>query len=128
MSIVRLTPWRERDGVASNGGWAPRVDVWETAEAYRMDAEIPAVSAEEVEVSINEGVLSIRGERKTASLDEGDRRHHTERRFGPFYRSFRLPDNADADRVSARVANGVLELTIDKQTAAVPRRIEVIAA
>ena len=127
MSIVRFNPFFEPDrrGPAS---WVPVADVWETPDAYRIDLDVPAVAAADVHVSVEDGVLLIKGERKRAERDEGDRNHRLERRYGQFSRRFRLPETADADGISARVTNGVLELTIAKAEEEKPRRVEVIAA
>ncbi len=128
MSIVRFNPWWEIDRSLNPGGWVPVADVWETPSAYRIDLELPAVAAEDVDVSVNEGVLEISGERRPRERGEDERSHRVERRYGRFSRRFRLPENADEDAIRARVANGVLEVTIDKRAEHRPRRIEVIAA
>jgi HSP20 family protein len=129
MSIVRINPYlfpAERASVT--GGWTPAADVWETADAYRIDLDVPSLSANEVEVSVEEGVLIMSGERRRAERQEGERNHRLERRSGQFSRRFKLPENADPDAISARVHCGVLEVTIAKREEHKPRRVEVIAA
>lgn len=139
MSIVHWNPWREFDDLFTRVGgtpgeslvrseWLPAVDITETQTAYRIDLEIPAVSAENVDVSVKDGVLTVSGERKAESESGEGKRHRVERRWGRFSRSFRLPENADADSIEARARDGVLYLTIAKQEKAQPRRIEVNAA
>lgn len=140
MSIVQWNPWREFDDfftrVAGHPGesvsrseWLPPVDITETADGYRIDMEIPAVPAEDVDVSVKDGILTVSGERRSESGSDADaRRHRVERRWGRFLRSFRLPENADAERIDARVRDGVLYLVIAKADKAQPRRIEVNAA
>ncbi len=129
MSIVRLNPWLEANRGAVANNWTPPADVWETPSAYRIDLEIPAVRAEDVDVSVDDGVLIIIGKRERIELNEAeDQAHRLERRHGNFARRFRLPENADADEISAHIINGVLALTIAKRAEARPRRIEVNAA
>ena len=128
MSIVRFNPWWELDRNLNSSGWIPAADVWETPAAYRIDLEIPAVAAGQVDVTVEEGILTISGERQRVERAEDEREHRVERRYGPFSRKFRLPKNADENAISARVRNGVLEVTIEKQSEHQPRRVEVIAA
>jgi HSP20 family protein len=128
MSIVRFSPYFAADRRIAPESWTPVADVWETAEAYRIDLEIPSVPAEAVEVAVEDGVLIMSGERNRAARAEGERNHRLERRAGKFSRRFKLPEDADAEAISARVANGVLEVTVSKQEERKPRRIEVVAA
>jgi HSP20 family protein len=130
MSIVRFDPWRALDRVES-ARWVPAVDVWETADAFHIDMDVPAVASEDVEVSVDEGVLTIAGERKRepGEVDGQERRgHRYERRYGSFARRFRLPDTVDAESIEARVVAGVLHVSIGKRAELKPRRIEVVAA
>ena len=138
MSIVQFNPWRDLErlsvntsplnGPINSNGWTPVVDIWETAEAFRIDMEVPAVQADDVDVSVDEGVLRIGGVRKQVERAEDEQNHRLERRYGSFSRTFKLPENADEEKISARVNNGVLALSISKKTVVEPRRIEVIAA
>ncbi|MEQ8859387.1 MAG: Hsp20/alpha crystallin family protein [Pseudomonadales bacterium] len=139
MSIVQWNPWREFDDlftrVAGAPGeavvrseWLPPVDISETEKDYRIDVEIPSVAAADVDVSVKDGVLTVSGERRTESESDEGKRHRVERRWGRFSRSFRLPENVDADAIDARVRDGVLYLVIAKQDKAQPRRIEVNAS
>lgn len=128
MSIVRFNPYFAADRRMAPAGWTPVADVWETASAYRIDLEIPSVAAEAVEVSVEDGVLVMRGERSRVERAEGERNHRLERRAGSFSRRFKLPEDADAEAISARIADGVLEVTVSKREDTKPRRIEVKAA
>ncbi|WP_062312393.1 Hsp20/alpha crystallin family protein [Demequina rhizosphaerae] len=107
------------------GAFSPALDVEETEDGYTMHVELPGVKPEEVDVSLEENVLTVSGERnfyeeKTA---EGFRR--VERRFGRFHRAVRLPDRVDPDNVKATYKDGLLTVTVPKSEAAKPRRIEV---
>ncbi len=139
MSIVQWNPWREFDDLftrvagapgeaLSRSEWLPPVDITETDKDYRIDLEIPAVAADDVDVSVKDGVLTVSGERKTESESGEGKRHRVERRWGKFSRSFRLPENVNADTIDARIRDGVLYLVIAKQDNAQPRRIEVNAS
>ena len=127
MSIVRFNPYFA-DRRPAPAGWVPAADIWETPDSYRIDLEIPSVAADAVDVSLDEGVLVMSGERSRPERDEGERNHRLERRTGRFSRRFRLPEDADAERISARVVAGVLEVSIAKREERKPKRIEVIAA
>lgn len=132
MRIVRVRPWYRTEGHAAepagHSDWNPAADVWETPEAYRIDLDVPALKADAVEVTVADGVLTVAGARPQRELESSERVHRRERRAGRFQRRFRLPEAADSESVEARVADGVLELTIPKQAAERPRRIEVVAA
>ena len=128
MSIVRFNPYFPAGRTGRAAGWTPAADVWETPDAYRIDLDIPSVAAEAVEVTVEENVLVMSGERARPERSEGERGHRLERHYGRFSRRFRLPEDADADSVEARVVNGVLEVRIPKAEAHKPRRIEVVAA
>ena len=117
------TPWA-RD-VSADASWAPAVDIREDANRYLIRADVPGVDAKDIEVTLEHGVLTIAGERKgeTETNDEGYRR--VERFHGRFVRSFALPDTADADKVNAKVKDGVLEVVINKKETSKPRKIAV---
>jgi HSP20 family protein len=115
-------------GAASNRVWVPALDVAERADAYLVQAELPGVAPEQVELSFEQNVLTIRGT-KPASFDvnnDGELRvFAAERVHGSFERSVRLPEFVDADRISARFDKGVLSVTVPKAEAAKPRKIEI---
>jgi HSP20 family protein len=105
--------------------WMPAVDVEEEDKAYMIKADLPGVSPENVEVTLERGVLTIRGERKSERKEKRDNYHRIERFSGSFLRRFSLPDAADSDGVEADLKNGVLQVRIPKQEKAISRRIEI---
>ena len=144
MPVTRYEPWsllhqlhreldRAREGTNGDGSaataeWAPTVDIKEEADKFVLQADLPGVKPEEIDVSMEEGVLTIRGEKKTeANIDkEGYKR--VERTFGSFYRRFSLPDTANPDAISAKSNHGVLEIVIPKREAVQPKKINVTSA
>lgn len=106
--------------------WAPLVDIVEEEDAYLIDAEIPQVNKEDVKVTVENGMLTISGERKL-DKEEGDktRFHRVERAYGCFARSFALPDNSDTSKVEARFKEGMLHIRVAKSETARPKQIEV---
>ena len=112
------------------GGATPRVDVEETDDEYRVSAELPGIDENDVNVTLTNGVLTIRGEKK-AEREEKDRSYYlSERSFGSFRRAIPLPSEIDEDKVEAQFKNGVLTIRLPKSAAAAAntRRIEVKAA
>jgi HSP20 family protein len=105
--------------------WAPRVDVREEDKRFVILADIPGVDPKEIEVSMDKGILTIRGERKSEVKDASGKLTRIERSYGAFYRRFALPDSADADGISATGKHGVLEISIPKKPETTPRRIDV---
>jgi HSP20 family protein len=131
MSMIRYSPFDDLFRTFANfgepvgrGEYLPAVHIVELERAYQIDVDLPGVSREDTHVAVNDGILTVSGERKAAD-PEGARVHRSERTLGKFSRTFRLPENADEAQISARSENGVLRLTIAKQVKAVPRRIEV---
>ena len=108
---------------------APSVDVLEQPDRYVLRADLPGVAPADIEITTHEGVLTLRAERR-ADDTPADAQHvgRRERFSGTFLRRFTLPEDTDAAAISARSANGVLELTIAKQARSQPRRIEIQAA
>lgn len=105
--------------------WAPRVDIKEESERFLIQADIPGVDPKDIEISMDKGILSIKGERATEARDETDRYTRVERSRGVFYRRFALPDSADAEGIRASGRHGVLEISIPKRPETTPRRIAV---
>jgi HSP20 family protein len=105
--------------------WVPRVDIKEEPERFLIFADLPGVDPANIEVNMDKGVLSIKGERKTESKTEGERWSRTERAHGVFFRRFALPDSANPDGIEATGKHGVLEISIPKRPEASPRRINV---
>ncbi len=141
MAITRYEPWsllsqlqkeleRSREDETGEGSiataeWAPAVDIKEEPDKFVIQADIPGVKPEAIEVSMEEGVLTIKGEKKTEATTEKDGYKRVERTYGSFYRRFSLPDTADADAISAKSKHGVLEIVIPKKEAVKPKKISV---
>ena len=144
MSLIRYNnPWRllnslqrelynpeysnleNDDATVATANWAPSVDISENDNAFTLLADIPGVKPDDIEISMEKGVLTIKGERSSENVDEGENYRRVERESGQFYRRFTLPDSADADKIEAKSEHGVLKITIPKQEVAVSRRIEV---
>ncbi len=105
--------------------WSPAVDIKEESDGFVLHADVPGVDAKEIDISMEEGMLIIKGERAHESSEEKNGYKRVERVRGSFYRRFSLPETADAERVTAKYDNGVLTVTIPKQEKAQPRRIPV---
>lgn len=105
--------------------WVPRVDIKEEASRFVIYADLPGIDPQDIEVQMDKGILSIKGERKSESTSETERFSRVERRYGSFHRRFALPDSADPDGVAASGRNGVLEIVIPKRPETTPRRIQV---
>ena len=112
-----FNPWRNIDrvlGAPSNEpAWTPAFDISETETAYVLRGDIPGVPQKDIEVRVEDGVLTVRGERKRQ--DASVRYSRNERRYGKFVRRFRLGDTVDTERVKASYVDGVLELPLPKQ-------------
>ena len=115
----------EDDASIATANWAPSVDISENEKNFTLLADIPGVDPKDIEISMEKGVLTIKGERSSENVEEGENFRRVERESGKFYRRFTLPDSADADKIQAKSEHGVLKITIPKQEVAVSRRIEV---
>ncbi|MDP6436607.1 MAG: Hsp20/alpha crystallin family protein [Gammaproteobacteria bacterium] len=115
----------EADSVSD---WLPAVDIREEKDRYLLRADLPGVDPNDIDVTMENGVLTIQGRREQGldESEEGFRRF--ERVTGSFLRRFTLPDTADGDSIKARTNHGVLEVSIDKQAKSRPRKVEVKAA
>jgi HSP20 family protein len=146
MTIVRYAPWAqgnrfqaELKNVFDNffgesntdqssvvtSQWTPRVDIREEDKHFVILADIPGVEPRDIEVSMDKGVLSIKGERKSEIHEDNGNATRVERSYGAFHRRFALPDSADADGISASGKHGVLEISIPKKAETTPRKIEI---
>jgi HSP20 family protein len=141
MSIVRFDPFRDitsfRDdinrlfarslgeGVTGTHTWAPAVDVFETKDAVVLKAELPGLTAEDVDVEIDDNVLTVSGERTFKDTVEEGRYYRLERSYGKFSRSLTLPQGITADEVSATFTDGVLEVVVPKAEEVKPRKITI---
>lgn len=107
--------------------WVPAVDIVEEPERFVLRADVPGVKPEDIEVTVENGMLTIKGERKEAHEEQKEGYRRIERVHGTFYRRFSLPDTADLDRIEAKNRHGVLEIMIPKKQEMQPRRIAVAA-
>lgn len=105
--------------------WSPSVDISEDEKEYLIKAELPEVKKEDVKVSVENGVVSIRGERKFEKEEKNKKFHRVERSYGSFQRSFSLPDDADPAKVTAEYKDGLLQVRLCKNEAKQPRQVEV---
>ncbi len=147
MSLVRYEPWdvlnqlhREINRVfdtqtSANGAdssatadWIPPADIAEYKDRWVLKFDVPGVNSSAIDITLEQGVLTISGEREKDSVESDAERRRVERPHGRFHRRFTLPDTVDAANVRATGRNGILEVTIPKQPKAQPRRIEVAAA
>lgn len=112
-------------GEAPASKWLPPTEVRETEDSYLVEMDIPGVAKEDLDISVEDNVLTVKGERKQAQEDTSGRYHRRERAYGTFTRSFRLPDAVDGGKVEAQYKNGVLAVTLPKREEAKPRQIEV---
>jgi HSP20 family protein len=120
--LLREGPWTGRRELL-----IPAMDVRENDQQYSVTVELPGVRKEDVHVEIEEGVLTIRGEKASERDEKKEHCRYTERTYGSFRRSFRLPSDADADRLDASFKDGVLAVTIPRTEAAKPRTIAIKA-
>jgi len=105
--------------------WMPAVDIKEEDKQFVITADVPGVDPKDIDVTMENGMLTIKGERKLEEDRESNGFRRVERHYGTFYRRFALPDYADADKIKAKSHNGVLEVTVPKTEKVQPRRIEV---
>jgi len=105
--------------------WVPAVDVREETDRYVITADVPGVEPNAIDITMENGVLAISGERRLESNGERTGMHRQERVYGAFHRRFTLPDTADAERVAARTVQGVLEVSIPKKAQVQPKKIHV---
>ena len=115
---------RTADEDLVSGSWMPPVDVAETQEKIIVRAEVPGMKQEEIQIEFENGLLTIRGERKLIK-EEGVTFHRVERTFGNFSRSFTLPRTVDPERITASYREGVLEIEVPKKEEAKPRQIRI---
>ncbi|HHS12998.1 MAG TPA: Hsp20/alpha crystallin family protein [bacterium] len=105
--------------------WMPIVDVAETEDAYEIKAEIPGLKKEDIKISLEEGMLTLQGEKKEEKEKEKRNYHRIERVYGAFHRSFRLPREVEADKIKARYEDGILSVVIPKSEKLKPKQIAV---
>lgn len=116
----------DASGTATSA-WTPRVDVREEASRFVIVADLPGINPADIEIQMDKGVLSLKGERKAETKEENAKLTRVERIHGSFERRFALPDSADAEGITAAGKNGVLEISIPKKPETTPRRIAINA-
>jgi HSP20 family protein len=112
---------------AGSGTWMPALDVFETQDKFIVKVELPGLNPDEVDVSVEDSTLTIRGERKFYEDVSDDSFHRVERRYGAFQRSLSLPQTADAERIEASFDRGVLTVEVPKAEQAKPKKIQIKA-
>jgi HSP20 family protein len=117
-------PSRNDDSVATND-WTPAVDIKEETNRFVLHADIPGVDPKDIDIQMEDGMLTIKGERESDKTEEHDGYKRVERAYGSFYRRFSLPDTANPEKISAKNKNGVLEISIPKQDKVQTRKIEI---
>jgi len=105
--------------------WAPRTDLVETADSYRLHLDVPGMTKDDLKINYQDNQLTVSGERTSDRTGEGEEYVRVERSFGQFYRSFSLPRTVDAQGISASYENGVLTITVPKTEDVKPRQIEI---
>lgn len=146
MNLIRFDPFRDMDLLARRfnrvlgptfpsgavldedlrfGDWAPAMDVEETDKEYLIKADVPAIPKEDVKVHIEDGVLTVEGERKQEKEEKGKKFHRIERSYGKFVRRMALPSDVDQQQVAAEVKDGLLQVRLPKKAAATPRAVDV---
>ena len=135
MNIAIREPWtllnrisRELGAPSSTVAFIPAVDVQEEKDRFVVKADLPGVKPEDIEITAEKGILTLRGERKSDKQDTTQGYERLERASGSFLRRFTLPETADAEAIKASHVNGVLELSIPKRPQEQPRRITIQAA
>ena len=145
MTIVRYDPFRDLrtlqeevnrlfstnltrgfgEEAIERGAWNPSVDIYENKDQIVLEAELPGMRQEDFDLSIENNVITLRGERKFEKTDETDSYHRVERSYGAFTRSFTLPQTVSAEGATAEYNNGVLRVTLPKREETKARRIQV---
>jgi len=145
MSIIRYDPFRElrslneemnrlfslsiprsfEDEGFARGAWNPSVDIYENKDQIVLEAELPGMKREDFDLTVENSVITLRGERKFEKKEENDNYHRVERAYGSFARSFILPQTVSGENASAEFKNGVLRVTIPKREEVKARRIEI---
>lgn len=143
-AVVRFDPFRDitslrdemnrlfsrtvGDGVSSGSTWTPAVDIFDTEDAIVLRAELPGLATADIDIEIDDNVLTLRGERRfTEPIEEG-RFHRLERAYGHFQRSVTLPPAVKADEISADMEDGVLTVRVPKADEVRPRKIAIAAS
>lgn len=126
--LDRFRDTDEGSGRISTAEWTPAVDIKEEANQFVIHADIPGVNPDDIDISMENGVLTIKGEKNTEAKTDKENYKRVERIYGSFYRRFSLPDTADNDAISATFKHGVLDIVIPKREAIKPKKISVVSA
>jgi HSP20 family protein len=121
-------PLQQDESGSITAAWHPAVDVFEDKDAVKIVAELPGVKPGDVKLSLENNLLTIRGEKKQEAEERSERVHRYERSYGSFERVFALPSTVDGEKISAEYQNGVLTVTVPKAERARPREIPVRSA
>ena len=121
----RPSSFLDEDSNVITSQWVPSVNIRESDSDFLISADIPGVNAKDVEVSMDNGILSIKGERKLEKNEDYNGYHRTECAQGSFYRRFSLPDSADPDKIVAKDRDGVLTITLGKRETSKPKLINI---
>jgi HSP20 family protein len=143
MNLMRLDPYREiaslqdrlnrafgrpeREDEMNLAAWAPPVDLAEEKDRILITAELPGFREDEIEIQTENGMLTLRGERKFEKETDGKSYHRVERSYGQFVRSFSLPNNVDREKIKASFSDGLLKVELPKREDAKPRTIKISA-
>ncbi len=144
MTLVRWNPYRElmnvheqlsrlfeepAGGTSSSdmgyGGWFPAVDLREEEKRFVIEADLPGVKKEDIQIEVENSILTLRGERRFENETKRENYHRIERAYGKFVRSFTLPSRVDASQISASHNGGILEVVVPKAKESLPQRIEI---
>ena len=133
--LIQWNPFKEMDDLCrlfssqdlqpSRSGWVPAVDIAEDTKEYLIKAELPELNREDIKLTVEDGVLTLSGERKSETEEKDKRYHRVERASGSFQRSFGLPEDTDAGQIKAEFKNGVLCVHVPKTEKAKPKQISV---
>jgi HSP20 family protein len=144
MNIVKVNPFRELEEIQGRlnrffteapereafafPDWAPAVDIRETAKDFVVTADLPQMKKEDIKVGVENGILTIEGERQLEKEEKGQKFHRVERQYGRFVRHFTMPGEIDPANVQAQYKDGTLTVTLPKAAAAVPKTVEIKVA
>ncbi len=115
----------DEDSTIATSAWTPAVDIAEKNDHFLIEADVPGVDPKDIEVSMENGVLTLKGERESEVKEEKEGYTRVERSHGSFYRRFSLPESADPENISAKSSKGVLQISVGKKETAKPKKITV---
>ena len=117
---------REGNGDSVASSWSPSVDIYENEDEIALNAEIPGIDEKDIEIKIEDNILSLKGERKWEDEKKEENYHRIERSYGSFFRSFRIPNNIDQEKIRAEHEDGVLKIHLPKKHESKPRKVKVL--